>query len=182
MFNNKKFIFALGGLLFLGALGIWVYNNFYFSSKSNEDLSVEDNSQNFSSEEQVADYIGNNQSPEVPAGVGQETKIYIQGSGGTIEVNNFYKKALAIIEDSQVVIYRGNKFDVDFLRTSSEFVLTINEAPIRESLGEAGKYLIENLGIGSGDLCKLKFMIVLSEKVNSSEKYSTLPLCSSVLK
>jgi hypothetical protein len=182
MFNNKKFIFALGALLLLGAATIWVYNNFYLSSKGGEDLSVEGNSQNFSSEEQAADYIGNSQSPEVPAGIGQEAKIYIQGSGGTIEVNNFYKKALAIIEDSQVVIYRSSKFDVDFLRTSSEFILTINETPIVANLDEAGKYLIENLGIGSGDLCKLKFLIVLSDKVNSSEKYSTLPLCASVLK
>lgn len=183
MLNSKKVILILSIVLLVGAGIFWAYNNIYLSNSKTAASPEEIGEANYS-DEQTVSYLETKEKVEVPAEIGDADYIYIQGTGGTIKVKNFYKKAMTILEDSQVVISRGDKFNIDFLRTSAEFVVTINEKPLKENLNEAGMFLIEELGIGPSDLCKLAFIISPADTVASvlEKSYLTLPLCSSVLK
>ena len=109
-------------------------------------------------------------------------RILLQGPGGGVWVNNFYKVAKAAIpEENAVLVIRAAEYDIFYFRERGSFELALGI-----SASEAAKSIAENslfgiLGIGKQELCKLN-VLVSSLSSGGDKEYSRLSFCQSVFR
>lgn len=107
-------------------------------------------------------------------------RILLQGPGGGVWVNNFYKFAKAAIPGSNsVLITSVPDYDIIYYREDSSFELALgfSASPAERSAAENSIFNI--LGAGKQELCKLK-MSVSSINMSGDKEYSPLSFCRSV--
>jgi hypothetical protein len=87
--------------------------------------------------------------------------ITIGTSGGAVAVKNFYKNALAIVENSEVIIKKTPEYELDYSLADGSFAVTILKSPAAVAVPKAEGDLISVLDISRGDACKLSVKIVI---------------------
>ncbi len=126
-----------------------------------------------SGEEQRATGIeGGMSSSEVPSG----DTLAIGSSGGSITVKNFYRGALGVIEESEVVMDRTDAYELDYSRADSSFAATLLRGPVAQTRAEAEARLLDILGISRSDACRLSVSVVIPVSVDASLGGRSYPL------
>lgn len=120
---------------------------------------------------------------EEKANFPQGSKLLVSGRGGSVETNNFFNNAEGYYPEMEsLLITRNQKFQLVFYRNSGEFVLTILQDATEEMLPEIYAEIMNILGVGKTDLCKLNISYLREYDGGDLDNMGALPLCSSVLK
>jgi hypothetical protein len=109
-------------------------------------------------------------------------RILLQGPGGGVWVNNFYKIAKAAMpEDNAALVVRAADYDIIYFRAGGSFELALGisaSAPVKDA---AENSFFGILGIGKQELCKLDIK-VSSLGPGGDKEYSKLSFCQSVFR
>jgi hypothetical protein len=109
-------------------------------------------------------------------------KILLQGPAGSVWVNNFYKSAAAAIpEDNAVLLVGTRDYDIIYYRDSGEFEISFGLSATVDLEERAENSLLEILGIGRAELCKLEVSASRLTPGGDIER-SPLSFCQSVFK
>lgn len=112
-----------------------------------------------------------------------DAKILITGKEGTVEMDNFFKKAEKYWpEGRQVLIKETDKFQLIFYRNTGEFELTLKAGVQADEISNIESSVVNILNIGKNEVCRLKFIYQTEYVGDRNLSSDTLPLCSSVLK
>lgn len=105
--------------------------------------------------EQTSFEPGSNASVGLPGDAPQGDTFVVSGPGGSIRVNNFYKNAIGIVEETQVIIKKSTDYEIDYSRADASFTISLKgkNSDIR-SIAETD--LIQILGVSKADACKLR--------------------------
>ena len=147
-----KFILIILGILLLGAFGIWLYAT------------------------SVAQTIEEPPIGEAPFPDASDDRQYVmQGAqGGSVKTNEFLDDPTVTPDPANDGLYRlgftARDPDAPYLIMYIEETQFLNIELIREPLGESRKkaeaYLLDTLGIGEEELCALKYMVSVTNRVN----------------
>ncbi|TSC59728.1 MAG: hypothetical protein LiPW15_748 [Parcubacteria group bacterium LiPW_15] len=105
--------------------------------------------------EQNMDFLGGaGGQVSLPAGSPAGDTFTISTPTGGIKVKNFYKTAVAVVEENQVVIFFSEKYELDYSIYDGSFDIVVRVEDQKTRL-EAEKDLIDRLGISRADACRL---------------------------
>lgn len=111
------------------------------------------------------------------------SKFIISSGQGSIETNNFFDQAEGYYPEMEsLLITRNQQFQLVFYRATGEFSLTIQPYISAENITEVQENVMNILGVGKTDFCKLKINYLQEFDGGDLADLGTLPLCSSVLK
>jgi len=109
-------------------------------------------------------------------------RILLQGPGGGVWVNNFYKTAKAAIPESgAVLVSRAAGYDILYYRADSGFEIAMDLSASSAGRSAAENSLFAILGAGKQELCKLKISIS-SLASDGDREYVPLSFCQSVFR
>lgn len=109
-------------------------------------------------------------------------RILLQGPGGGVWVDNFYKVAKgALPGDNAVLVVEAEEYKILYHRDDSSFEVALNFSALAPVKNAAENSLFDVLGAGKPELCKLKIFV---STINSGGDKEFLPLsfCQSVFK
>lgn len=107
-------------------------------------------------------------------------RILLQGPGGGVWVNNFYKIAKAAMpEDNAALVVRAADYDIIYFRASGSFELALGISASTPAKDAAENSFFGVLGIGKQELCRLDIK-VSSLGPGGDKEYSKLSFCQSV--
>lgn len=116
------------------------------------------------------------QYPGVPVG---ET-FTIGTAEGILTVKNFYKSAVAIVEDTDVVLKETRDYSIHYSRADSSFQVIIMNKPTAAARSAAEKDLLSILGVQLADACSLKVVVIVPLPVDQASAGSfRLSFCPS---
>lgn len=109
-------------------------------------------------------------------------RILLQGPGGGVWVNNFYKIAKAAVpEDNAVLVARTADYDIFYFRADGSFELALGISASSAAKNVAENSLFGILEVGKQELCKLSIR-VSSLNSGGDKEYSRLSFCQSVFR
>lgn len=123
-------------------------------------------------EQSMGNITGGVPSSEIPPG---ET-IVLGSSRGSVTVKNFYKTAIAIIEETEVVLMKNDMFEIDYSKTDSSFTITILKGPVSASRANAEGQLLSILGVAHAAACRLQVSVVVPVSVDAQTGGRSYPL------
>ena len=136
----------------------------------------------FSPAEKRGAAIGTASIAEAFPGAPKSERILLQGPGGGVWVNNFYKTAEgALPESGAVLISRTEGYDIFYYRADGSFEVAIGlqASSAERSLAENSLFAI--LEAGKPELCKLK-VSVSSLTPGGDKEYAPLSFCQGVFR
>lgn len=87
-------------------------------------------------------------------------------SGGTLAVENFYKKPKELLPHGDVVITETGDYSFLYIAYDQSFLITINNPNIHQARAVAESDIPILLGIPARDVCTLKFSLTVPGDVN----------------
>ncbi len=89
----------------------------------------------------------------------KEDKITIGTANGSVEMNNFYKKAIDT-EEGSVILTDNNDYEISYDRSASKFYIYLRNPGSRS---KAESELLNILGIGQKEACKLDVSVAAGQ-------------------
>jgi hypothetical protein len=113
--------------------------------------------------------------PKTAIGAPEGETFAIPTPGVAVRVKNFYRSAVRVVEDSEVVLEEAKDYRISYIRPYTLFILSVwGGEPSRTRL-DAERALLRALAVSEENACRLAVEVWLSG-TESSEAQGPLPL------
>ncbi|MEY4731569.1 MAG: hypothetical protein RL681_515 [Candidatus Parcubacteria bacterium] len=96
--------------------------------------------------------------------------------GVSVRVKNFYRSAVRVVENTEVVIAETSDYRVSYIRPFTLFTITVWGERAAQARQEAERALLKALNISEASACRLNVEVWLSPATGLSDAGKPLPL------
>ncbi len=103
-----------------------------------------------------------------PAGIPSGETLSLGTPKGTITVKNFYKNAVSIDEEIDVLLRTTAQYTISYSRVDSSFQIVVLAAPVAVNQKSAEADLLSLLGVNQSSACSLKISVIIPLPIDAN--------------